>query len=455
MRGKQINFILGESCELEEQDWEVQKREFLKLRKQKQDFSRQQTILTLPYTKVPIFARFKRTAIENIALAIRPVCFGITFIAAALLIAFHNFSSVLWWVFACLIAPLLIFTSYRTIMQIYYETQVANHESDVKDGVAVEIRDGPPGSGKTSSLINDFKVLADKMWNKINHRYMLYEPFLKEIPYWPQKEREDAEEIIEAYEFYNATNTYPCLWTSVPAFVDGLAANMLTADHLMQRKRLPYGSVVILDETSLILPQELYRDKPYEIIEMCKFPRHFGDFKYGSTEQNEDSNLIYLRRVAGCSKHMIKQEWIQKPKILMWIYDKLLDKVKVMTKKKVNFFICFDKIIHSMGYRKYYYTESFGGFASEAGIQTFILKPNLAVEYDERAYKNAYRCKNKALEQASWEHLRLSDTEIKMIFTKELMERGKSRLQIRREATEKRLKKKEQETQKSNESKET
>ena len=129
----------------------------------------------------------------------------------------------------------------------------------------------------------------------------------------------------------------------------------------------------------------------------------------------------------------------------MWIYDKLLSKVTVMTKKKVNFFICLDKIIHSMGYRKYYYTETFGGFVPVPGIQTFILKPNLVVDYDERAYKNAYRCKNQQLEQASWEHLRLSDAELKLIFTEELKKRGKTRAQIRREATERRLKKKEEE----------
>ena len=446
MTGRQSqNFVLGESSEPEVQEWQKQKQLFLEWKTRAQQFKQQQTILTIGYTKTPIFARFKRSATEKIALAIRPCCFGITFTISALLLAFHNFSSVLWWIFAVITAPLLLFTSYRTIMQIYYETQVKNHESDVKDGVAVEIRDGPPGSGKTSSLVNDYKVLADKRYNTICNKYALLEPFLDDIPFWPIKEREDAEEIIEAYNFYKNSNSYPCLWTSVPSFVDDVPTNMLTADHLMQRKRLPYGSVVIMDETSLILPQELYHDKPYEILEMCKFPRHFGDFIYGSTEQDEDSNLIYLRRVAGCTKHMIKQEWIQKPKILMWIYDKLLSKVKVMTKKKVNFFICLDKIIHSMGYRKYYYTETFGGFVPVPGIQTFILKPNLVVDYDERAYKNAYRCKNQQLEQASWEHLRLSDAELKLIFTEELKKRGKTRAQIRREATERRLKKKEEE----------
>jgi len=389
----------------------------------------------------PIFTKFKSTTADKIALAIRPVCFGINFILAALLLAFNNFSSFWWWLGAVAITPLLLIFSLKTIKQCIYELKVKLHCANIPDFISVETRDGTPGAGKTSSLLHDFKVLADISWQKICNKYRLLEPYLLEISHWPRKEREDAEEIIEAYNFYTNSETYPCLWTSVPCFIDGIPANQLTADHLMQRKRLPYGSVMVLDETSLILPQELFRDKPTEILEMCKFPRHFGDFKIGSTEQDEDSNLIYLRRVSGRTLHMLKQEWIEKPKFLQWLYNKQLSKVQVMTKKKTSYFMCFDKIIKAMGYRKYYYTESYGALMPANSINTFYLKPNLNIEYDSRAYKNAYRCKDEELVESTWQYLRLSNEDISKIFTKELQERAKSKAQVKREAAERRRKK--------------
>lgn len=405
---------------------------------------KQSKAICLPWPeRKPNYVKFKSETADKIAMSLRPLCFGILFILTIILLAFNDFSNLWWWLGAGVVAPLLVTFSYYTLTQCINESKIKIRNASIPDNISAEVREGVPGAGKTSSLLHDLKILADMMWNKICNKYALLEPFLDDIPYWPQKEREDAKEIIEAYNYYNNGNGYPCLWTSVPCFVDGVPAYRVTADHLLQRTRFPYGAVVMLDETSLILPQELYRNKPYEIIELFKFLRHFGDFKIGSTEQDEDSNVIYLRRVAGASKRMIGQVWVQRPRFLEWIYDFQLNHTKNMTKKKVNYFLIFNKIIRSMGYRKYYYYENAMTLDTVPGLKSFVLKPNLNMTYDDRAYKNAYQCKDVPLVHSSWEHLRLTTQEIKEIFKQELKELGKTKAQQKEEARQRRLAKKE------------
>lgn len=419
------NFILGKSAVPIKQPWEYELEKF-----------KQSKVLFLTYTIKPKFLKFKKTTADKLALATIPICTFIQALFVSICFLHLNIRSFWWWLFA--IPTFVVFGTlvYKLISQIICEMKVKIHNNNIPENISVVVYDGPPGTGKTSALCNDYKNLADSKWFKICEKYAFYEPFLEDIPLWPQKEKEDAIEIIEAYNFYKTSNSYPCLWSTVPAFVDGVPVNKLTADHLMQRKRLPYGAVCIIDETSLVLPQELFRDKPYEVVEMCKFPRHFGDFNFGSTEQDEDSNLIYLRRVAGLTNHMLAQEWIKQPKFLQWIYDKLFNIrfKRPFTKNASNFFKLFKQYIKAFGYRKYYYTNNIS-----PGVQTFLLKPNLCLDYDDRCYKNAYRCLNKPLEKSTWEYLRPSKRDIDQIFSDELKQRGKSHAQLKREAAQKRL----------------
>lgn len=422
-----INFLIGKTRAPIIQPWE----------KELNTFKKEKPRLCIGFQyREPQYLKFKPTTADRIAVSIRPTLMAIFIAIAIMQILFFNYTSWFWWTTVVITTPWLVLFIVSTIRQIHFERRVKQHYDEIPDNIAVQVREGVPGAGKTSSLLNDMKILADLMWDNICEKYRMLEPYLEDIPYWKEKSREDAEEIIEAYNFYQDGGTYPCFWTSLPCFVDGIPTNRVTANHLLQKERLPYGSVLVLDETSLILPQELYRDKPYELIEVCKFPRHFGDFKIGSTEQDEDSNLIYLRRVSGQTMSMLEQEWIQQPKILQWIYDKLLNKTKTMTKKKVNFFKMFNQLIHAMGYRRYWYIERTLGVGGNSGIQSFILKPNLNITYDDRSYKNAYKCKDKPLIQSKWEHLRLTKEEIDAIFPQELKDRGKTKEQIKREAIE-------------------
>ena len=391
----------------------------------------------LEYKRTPLYATFKKSWFQTLGKYFRLILVIIpTIILVKLILTFNN--SLSWWIAAAICSPGIAVSIFNFIADTVYKVRVKIHIASIETNKYVILRHGRPGGGKTSSLLYEQKILADLMWEDIKREYKLLEPYLKDIPYWNIKQKEDALEIIESYEFYKTSNTYPCLWTSVPAFVDGVPTNRLTANHLMQRDRLPYGAVKMLDEVSLILPQELFRNKPIEISELCKFPRHFGDFHIGTTEQGKDNMFKDLRNSASENRCMVNQTWVLKPRTLIWFYNKILDKKKKLSKLNVVFLRGLKQLINSIGYRRYKYFDT--GTEDRVVIskeKTFILPSFLNISYDSRAFKNVYRCKDKPLIKSSWEHLRLSKQEINDIFTKELQER-KTKTELRTEENRKR-----------------
>jgi len=400
------------------------------------------------YITSPIYARFKKSIFITISKWFRFLTL-LTPLTITIRLLIDYQAVWWWWTLLMIFLPLTVPNLILFIEDCAYRIRKKIHDLSIVTNKYVIGRSGQPGGGKTSSLFYDMKILADLMWKQIKNEYKLLEPYLNQIPFWSKEAREEAEEIIEAYRFYLNSKGYPCFFTSVPAFIDGVPAHSLTADHLMQRKRLPYGAVCILDEVSLILPQELFRDKPIELREFFKFVRHLGEFHVGTTEQGKDNMFIDLRRSMSENKNMIKQKWVLKPRLLIWLFNFILDHSKKMTNIKATFLRLLQRTYNCIGWRKYYYYET-ETMADETTVQTsktktFILPPYLNIDYDNKAFKHIYRCEGKPLEENTWEHKRLSKEEITEIFTKELLERRKekkSKKEIREEARERTRQKK-------------
>lgn len=406
-------------------------------------FYRQINILRIEYQVAPLYANFKKTWANKFGKHFRFLMVIIPVLLLIRLILDYS-STWKWWFWTIACSPIIVLATINFIRDIICKLRIKAHNASIRTDLHVISRYGRPGGGKTSSLFYDMKILADLMWAKICREYKLLEPYLNEIQFWPQKIKEDALEIIEAFNFYTNSGTYPCLWTSAPAFVDGVPANRITANHLLQREKLPYGAVVVLDEVSLILPQDLFRNRLIELKEMAKFPRHLGDFHFATTEQGKTNMLKDFRDSAAENKCMVEQRWILKPNILIWIYNFLLDHITKLTKYSTVFFRVFNSINNSIGYRKYiYYDAGTEDREIQGKLKSFILPPYLNITYDSRAFKNAYRCKDQKLKVSSWNNLRLSKQEIDEIFTKELNERMKSKAEKRAEEKIKAKEKKE------------
>lgn len=433
---ERVNFILiEEPKEPILQPWQIELRKF-----------KHSKTLLLSYECKPSFYKFKKRTADRLALATIPGCLIIQCLITAILFNQINFRNIFWWLFAIPIVTLLVILVYKTVAQIINERRVKIYDNDISSHIYAAVYQGAPGAGKTSSIGTDGVKMASYMWSTICEKYAMLEPFIDEIQYWPKKEKKDALEIIESYKFFIYSGTVPCLYTSFPAFVDGVPTNVLTADHILQKEKLPYGSVLLMDESSLMFPQELFKVKPYDLVEFFKFLRHFGNFHVFSTEQNEEANVIYLRRVAGLSRTFIIQEWIHKPKFLIWLYNKLfnLRSRRPFTKAAVNFFKIFKQYYNAFGYRKYYFFDN-----NSSAIKTYVTRPNLKLDYDDRCYRNLYRCRNKPLKVTPWMSYIPDDSDLKKIFPEELREMSKSKAQIKSEAIQKRRKNSGKKTNKS------
>ena len=149
------------------------------------------------------------------------------------------------------------------------------------------------------------------------------------------------------------------------------------------------------------------------------------------------------------NKNMIKQKWVLKPRLLIWLFDFILlhTKLEKMGKAKATFLRLLEKTYNCIGWRKYYYYDT-QTLADEVTVEssktkTFILPPYLNIDYDNRAFKHIYRCEGQPLEESTWEHKRLSKDEITQIFTKELQERRKkNKKELKAEARERTRQKK-------------
>lgn len=397
----------------------------------------------LTYSPKPLYMRFRKSWAKKFSRWFRFLVLLIPAIVTVR-IALDYTNAVWWYVTVCASAVLTIPALVLFLIDIAYKIKNKAFDASVNANSSVFCLYGTPGSGKTSSIFYIMKLLADIMWKQICTEYKLLKPYLKEIPFWPTQQREDAEEIIEAYNFYQNSGTYPCLWSTVPAFVDGIPVNRITSEHLMQKKKMPYGTCGILDEISLILPQALFRTKPDEIMELCKFPRHFGDFHFGTTEQGKNEMFKGLRSSAAWNRCMVQQKWVLKPRLLLWLYNFIIKYTKHMTRAKVTFLRVYAKILNCIGWRKYWYFDS--GNENEqikSKKKTFVLPPYLNIDYDGRAFKNAYRCRNQKLEVSTWSHTRLTTDEVAEIFSVEMKELTKTKKERKKEA-EQRRKQKEQ-----------
>lgn len=370
--------------------------------------------------KEPIFLTFTKSKAVKIARTIRPVTFLII-LAITVIFVILSFIN-LWFIIGIAICAVpLMLSATKTLQQAYFDIQVKKYEDSIEESCYVETVDGAPGTGKSSSSSHRAVLLAKVQWAKLCEEYALLEPFLDEIHTWPDKEREDAEEIIEDYEFYSNEETVPCLWSNTPIYVDGVPTNTLTAAHLLQKKKLPYRSVILGDEIQSMLPNWVHKAKCMALIEMFKYPRHLGEFRFILLDQDSDRDVIYIKSSNAKNTYMLGQEWVLEPRFLKWLYRFLLDHTKKMTKKKSNFFWKLKQVYSAMGYRKYYFTyTSTKKMKVQQDVQTFYLPSSLNCEYDERAFKNIYRCKDQPLEHSAWTSLRLSQEELKKVFAPEL-----------------------------------
>lgn len=182
------------------------------------------------------------------------------------------------------------------------------------------------------------------------------------------------------------------------------------------------------------------------LSELARFIRHFIDGYWDLTEQEISKTFIDLRRVGGSNKWFTKQEWKLKPKRLLAIYSSLKQTVMVdfhlskffkigtsqrsvciknakrQSRRYGKFLKLLKRYISNIGWRRYEYSElgnSQSKEMTENGVHVFYLPSCLNCQYDDRAYRNKYKAKDKQIENSVFTSQILTDQDLIEIFGEE------------------------------------
>ncbi len=282
-------------------------------------------------------------------------------------------------------------------------------------GNTVRINAGKPRSGKTSNAVHDGRILALKMWERLQYDYKIWSGRESEI-----SKRKDKNELLMyheikvSYNFYIMRHCIPCLWSNIGIEDDrGYRCHKITLDHLKGIARLPLYSVVVLDEIGAVLKAELSVDKerPYDVSDMFRLGGHFLKWSVIACEQDFNNIYIDCRRVVGFNQLISGQEWICRPGLLGGIFNALkffisdsMDKKMKRQPRLSSFMNKFEKFVRSIGFRRYKLayvsnTQTDAAISGASADQKLtaiggrgrrIVPASLIARYDDRAYKQMY-----------------------------------------------------------------
>lgn len=280
--------------------------------------------------------------------------------------------------------------------------------------------DGPPGTGKTFTGSNIAYFLALGQWAKLKSDYFTQRSMLAQ---WVKEgntvKLESFKALEESYIFYaeREAEHIPCLVSSIPLreYGTGRTSYVLDPEIFLQIARAPEYTVFFNDESGQLFGAEKSKKASPEAADFWRFHRHFLDGMAINTNQDGNQNMIQIRRSTDYVNHLSGQEWLCKP-------DGLLRKIKKkeqkfykklrrgkLSEEKANYIAqelyFMDKYAHTIGFRQvtHQLVTPQGGFVGEK--EYYIFPAIGGVEYDDRCFRNLYKCKDKPIELRAWDKL--------------------------------------------------
>ena len=280
--------------------------------------------------------------------------------------------------------------------------------------------DGAPGAGKTVTGANMAYFLAQRRWAEMKSEYYSQKSMLAE---WCKRGDTDKlygfRTLEESYFFYaeRESTNIPCLVSSVPLKEYGTNrwSYVLEPEVYAQIERVPEYCVLFNDESGRLFGGDTSKSATDDIKDFWRYIRHFLDAMAVNTNQDGDQNAIYMRRSTDFVNHINGQEWIMPPVRLLrrierkearffkkMVRGKLSEKQAIYIGQKLYFM---KKYAATIGFRRVSHrlcTQS-GEFVGDE--EEYILPAIGCVEYDDRAYRNLYKCKDKPLCLKGWNSL--------------------------------------------------
>lgn len=280
--------------------------------------------------------------------------------------------------------------------------------------------DGAPGTGKTFAGSNMAYYSALSQWEKLKSDYFTQRTMRAQ---WVKNGETDKliafKTLEESYLFYaerEATNI-PCLVSTLPLreYGTGRMSYVLEPEIFLQIKRAPEYTVFFNDESGQLFGADKSKTASHDANDFWRFYRHFLDAMAVNTNQDGGQNMISIRRSTDYVNHLYGQESLMVPirlekrcNRLERRYYKKLNKGKLSPQraeylgqelyylKKYKATIGFRRVWHQMGTPQ----------GANVGEREFYIFPAIGgVQYDDRCYRNQYKCKDKPIELVGWEKL--------------------------------------------------
>lgn len=305
-----------------------------------------------------------------------------------------------------------------------YIYSFSNFTTDyMRSGRAVT-NDGAPGSGKTFTGSNTAYFLALDAWERLRDDYFTQKSMVAQWVRMGEGDKLEAFKALEkSYNFYKAheATNIPCLVSSIPLKEYGTERMSfeITPEMFLQIDPIPEYTILFLDEIGEDQGVSISDTKNPDYLAFWRYPRHFFDGKFVNTNQDGGQAAIAVRRSTDYVNHIVGQEWLMKPDLLEYRYKrkknrlyKRLSKAKI-SEKRAGYIA--QKLYY---YKKYYETIGFRQVTCQlkttegvavGGFDKFILPAIGGVQYDDRAYRKQYKCKDKAINLRGWEKLTIEE----------------------------------------------
>ena len=234
-------------------------------------------------------------------------------------------------IFACAFSVIPIFAFFVSLFKvsfvIYCDHNYQNYNRDVENdtdhALSIECLQG---AGKTDTAKRYSVIKCDFFWQQIQSEYIrMSHEFLEKS--CDKNWFAHYLEVKEVYDFYiNRPELFPCLISNVPMRVDGKETLRFDFSMLLQISRLPYKSLILLDEIKNSGLSNRYSGKICsELDESLRFLRQFSETVIVATEQNKFMALLEFRNMAS-NYTMQSMDTFLKPKFLLWILNKKIEK---------------------------------------------------------------------------------------------------------------------------------
>ena len=319
-----------------------------------------------------------------------------------------------------ILLPLAIVGIIKLVSVHKYLNQYIDFRNDFISNGRMVTNDGAPGAGKTFSGANMAYFLALGQWEKLKNDYYTQRSMLAEwVKSGDTDKLEAFKSLEESYLFYaeRELTNIPCLVSTIPLreYGTGRTSYVLDFDIFLQVVRAPEYSVFFNDESGQMFGADKSKTATADATDFWRFYRHFLDAMAVNTNQDGGQNMIAIRRSTDYVNHLYGQEWLHKPDGLLRKFArktqkfyKKLNKGK-LTEEKANYLgqelYYLDKYLHTIGFRKI--THQLGTPQGVlVGERDYYIFPAIGgVQYDDRCFRNLYKCKNKGIELKGWDKL--------------------------------------------------